>query len=273
MGSNQQRAGQAVDTARRHPAARALVTVGLISFAIVHLVLGWIALQVAWGGGDGEQADQQGALQQLASTPIGTPLLWVLGIGLLALALWQLGQAIGGHTHVTDSTKRLRKRASSGARTVIYAALGAAALQFALGAGSSGGSNQKEEGMTATLLAAPLGRILVIVVALVVIGVGIGIAIRGIRKKFTEDLTGGVPSSVVRLGQVGYVAKGAATAVIGGLFGWAALAYDPEKAGGLDDALRTVASAPVGPYLLTLMALGFAAFGIYCFFWSRHARV
>lgn len=273
MGSTQERAGQAVDSVRQHPAARALVTVGLIAFGIVHLVVGWIAVQVAWGGSGGEQADQQGALQQLASTPIGTPLLWVLGIGLLALALWQLGQAISGHAHVTESAKRLRKRVTSGFRTVIYAALGVAALQFALGSGSSGGSNQKEEGMTATLLAAPLGRILVIVVGLAVIGVGVAIAVRGFRKKFTQDLTGGVPPAVIRLGQVGYVAKGAATAVIGGLFGWAALTYDAEKAGGLDDALKTVASAPVGPYLLTLMALGFVAFGIYCFFWSRRARV
>lgn len=273
MGNTQRRAEQAMDTAREHPAARALVTVGLIAFGIVHLVLGWITLQVAWGGAGGEQADQQGALQQLASTPIGTPLLWVLGIGLLALALWQLGQAISEYTHITDSGKRLRKRVSSGGRTVIYAALGVAALQFALGSGSSGSSNQKKEGMTASLLAAPLGRILVIVVGLVVIGVGVGIAIRGITKKFTEDLTGGVPPSVIRLGQVGYVAKGAAIAVVGGLFGWAALSYDPSKAGGMDNALKTIASAPLGPYLLTLMALGFAAFGVYCFFWSRRARV
>ena len=51
------------------------------------------------------------------------------------------------------------------------------------------------------------------------------------------------------------------------------ITYDPEKAGGLDDALRTVNRAPFGAGLLTLMALGLACFGIYRFAWARHPKV
>jgi len=74
-----------------------------------------------------------------------------------------------------------------------------------------------------------------------------------------------VGRGVVRLGQIGYLVKGVAFAIVGGLFGWAAITYDPEKAGGLDDALRTVDGAPFAAGLLTLMALGLACFGVYCF--------
>lgn len=78
---------------------------------------------------------------------------------------------------------------------------------------------------------------------------------------------------VVRLGQIGYIVKGAAFAIVGGLFGWAGITYDPEKAGGLDDALRTVNRAPFGAGLLTLMAFGLACFGICLFAWARHPKV
>ena len=74
---------------------------------------------------------------------------------------------------------------------------------------------------------------------------------------------------IERLGQVGYPAKGVALAVVGGLIGWAAISFDPEKASGLDGALRTLLDAPFGKALLTLVALGIAAFGVYVFFRAR----
>jgi hypothetical protein len=51
--------------------------------------------------------------------------------------------------------------------------------------------------------------------------------------------------------------------LVGGLLGWAAITYDPSKASGLDGALHTVLAAPGGRVLLTLVALGIAAFGAF----------
>ena len=75
---------------------------------------------------------------------------------------------------------------------------------------------------------------------------------------------------VTRLGQVGYPGKGIALGVVGGLFVWAALTFDPEKASGLDGALRTILDAPFGQFLLTLVALGIAAFGAYLLVRARY---
>lgn len=269
MNSAKSTAGSTARSVQQHPAMRALITIGLISYGVVHLLVGWIALQVAWGGDD-QQADQQGALRELAQTPVGTPLLWVLAVGLFALVLWQLTQAGWGYGH-TDGGQRLAKRLASAGKAVVYAGLGVAALQVALGSGSSSGDS-KQEGMTARLMSAPAGRVLVVAVGLAIIAVGVFTIVKGVRKKFTEDLGQAVSEKVLRLGQVGYVAKGTVIGVVGGLFVWSALSYDPAKAGGLDDALRTVAGAPVGPYLLTVIALGLVCFGIYCFFWARNPR-
>ncbi len=73
-------------------------------------------------------------------------------------------------------------------------------------------------------------------------------------------------------GRAGYIAKGIALGIVGVLFGWAAISYDPEKAGGLDMALRTLREQPGGPMLLTAVALGIACCGVYCFVWSRNAK-
>ena len=76
-----------------------------------------------------------------------------------------------------------------------------------------------------------------------------------------------------RLGVAGYSAKGVAYAIAGILFVVAAVNYDPEKARGLDAALNTLRDQPYGPILLTLVALGIAAFGVFCFVQSKYRKV
>ena len=150
-------------------------------------------------------------------------------------------------------------------------------MKVAGGSGSGGSGDSQEEGLTADLLGAPAGRTLVAVLAIAVIAVGVRQVHRGVTDSFTHDLeapatSGDSGSAVIVLGRVGYVAKGVAIGVVGILFGWAALAYDPEKAGGLDDALRTVRDQPFGPYLLSAVALGLAGFGLFCFAWAKNPR-
>lgn len=251
---------------------RVLVTVGLITYGIVHILVGWIAAQVAWGGGGGSQeASQQGALAELARNPIGVAVLWLTVVGLFAMTAWQAAEAAWGHRDRPAGSKRIRKRLGSAGRAITYAAIAIAAIAALQGSSQSG--DQKQEGWTARLLALPFGRVLVGAVGVVVIVLAVRQVIKGVKEKFTEDFSGGLTSGVRRLGQVGYISKGVAMAVVGGLFGWAAITYDPSKAGGLDDALRTINSAPLGSILLTVVALGLACFGIFCFFWARHPKI
>lgn len=251
---------------------RILITVGLVAYGLVHLLVGWLALQIAFGAGSSGEADQQGALATLAGQPFGAVLLWVTAVGLFALVVWQGLEAAIGHRNVDDDKKRMARRVGSASRAVVYAGLGWAAVKTVTGVGSSGG-DQKQEGLTAQLLGMGFGRFLVGAVGIAVLVVAGRQIWKGAQKKFTRDLAGGAAHWVVRLGQVGYIAKGAALAVVGGLFVWAAVTYDPAKAGGMDDALRTVHDAPFGAVLLAVLALGVIAFGVYCFVWARHPRV
>ena len=85
-----------------------------------------------------------------------------------------------------------------------------------------------------------------------------------------QGRTGRVGRAYVLLGVVGYVSRGIAIGLVGALFIYAALTHDPQKSGGLDQALQEVLAQPFGAPALVLMALGLACFGLFCFAWARH---
>jgi hypothetical protein len=115
----------------------------------------------------------------------------------------------------------------------------------------------------------------VALVGLVVVGVGVYLVHKGVSKRFLEevDLGQAPPQTrrlVTRLGQAGFPAKGVALGVVGALLVYAAVTFDPARATGLDGALRTILGAPFGKVLLTLVAIGIAAFGAYCLVRARY---
>jgi hypothetical protein len=253
-----------------------LARVGLIAYGVVHLLVAWLALQLAWGGGGGGSADQSGAMATLASKPFGKPLLWVLVIGLIALAVWQLAEVLRHRAGLQGSGDAKKKAAGkivkSIAKAVVYAFLAVTALRFATGGGTSSSSQQQQA--VAGVFGWPGGRFLVGAAALVLIGVGVYHVRKGLTKHFLKEIdttqaTAPQRRMIERLGQVGYPAKGVALALVGGLLGWAAITFDPAKASGLDGAMRTLLDAPFGKALLTLVALGIAAFGVYVLFRAR----
>jgi len=244
--------------------------VGLVAYGAMHLLFAFIALQLSWTD---QSTSSSGAISDLAQDPLGQAVLWVAGAGLVLLAVWQATEAAAGYTYQEGST-RTRKRVQSAGRTVIYLALAWLAISNAAGL-SGGGSN--EDGLTAQLMSLPGGQWLVAGLGIAIIAVAARKVVKGVKQKFTEDLEPGATAgdsgrTLLRLGQVGYIAKGAALAVVGALFVWAAITYDPSKAGGLDAALRTLLEQPYGKYLLSAVGLGLAAFGAYCFGWAKHPR-
>ncbi len=264
----------AARSARHSTALQLLARAGYVASGVLHLLIGVLAVQLAFGSSSGS-ADQSGAFRQLAQAPGGAAILWVVTIGFAALALWQLLEALLG-VPGTDSAKEVGARLKAAAKAVLYGVLAWTAAQFAVGGGSGGGGNQQES-LTADVMKSTAGQWLVGAVGLVIVGVGVFHVVKGWRKKFLEDLqgTGGgaVGTAVVRLGQVGYVAKGLALAVLGGLFVAAAVTHDADKAGGLDDALHTIREQPFGTVLLVVTGVGIAAYGVYSFARARYARL
>lgn len=247
-----------------HPALENAARLGYATSGVVHLLIGWLALQVAFGGGSGS-ADQSGALQKLADNGLGRVVLWLAVIGFLGLAIWQLTEVIVGRGEVSDRVK-------AGAKAVVYLVLAFSAFTYAKGSSGSSSSQQSVD-FTAKLMSAPAGRFLVGAVGLAVIGVGGYHVYKGWKKKFLQDLEEHPGQWAVRAGQFGYIAKGVALALVGVLFVLAAVHTQADEATGLDGALRTLGSAPFGVVLLTIVALGFVSYAVYSFARARYAKV
>ncbi len=246
------------------------VRVGLISYGVQHLMIAWLAFNLAFGDRSGK-ASASGALHQLAQSTPGKVSMFVVAAGFAALILWQGIEAAIGHRD-EDGGKRVYKRVVSAAKVVIYGSLGYTAVKIAVGAGSGGKST---DSWTATLLKAPGGQVLVAVVGLTIIGIGIALAYRGWKEKFRSKLdsegeSGKDGSAYILFGKAGYLSKAAAFAVIGWLFVYAAVTHDADKSAGMDQALKQVLQEPYGVVLIAAMAAGFACYGLFCFAWARH---
>ena len=264
------RARDAPDSA----AVLGLARVGLAAYGVVHLLIAWLALQLAWGI-RGRDADQNGALGAVADTTWGPLVLLVLATGLGALALWQVGELRwlwrdagpdGGRRAALVGT------VESVGKAVVYLVLAALAVRFATASTSPADTG---EATTAGVFALPGGRLAVGVVAVVVAGIGVRQWVTGLRADFLEEVdTDGasrVRRAVVRgLGRVGFPAKGTALVVVGALFATAAWTFDPARATGLDGALRAILAAPFGRVLLSVVSLGIGAFGLFSLVRARY---
>lgn len=263
----------AADTAERvnrSPWLDHAIRAGLIAYGVVHLLVAWLAIQLAFGEKE-DSASNSGALHYLAQQPMGGILVWLIAVGMLLLVVWRLLEFAFGYPEESDEKKRWRKRATSLGKAVIYGALGWSAVKTATGDTSKGGT----DGTTAKIMQLPGGQLIVGVIGLAIIGYGISLIIRGWTEKFREHLdaqgqSGQDGSVYVLLGKAGYIAKGVAISVIGGLFGYAAITHEAKESGGLDQALQTVLEQPFGPVLLTAIGLGIAAYGLFCFARARH---
>lgn len=249
---------------------RTIARIGYVVLGIVHIVIGALAISITTGGG--QNADQGGAMEQIRNAPLGAVLLWVIALGLAALAVWQVAEAIAERD--PDTKKKWGRRVKFIGTAVAYLAIAITALVYALGGRSD--SSQSTQSFSAKLLATPGGVALLVLVGLIVLAVGVAFVIRGFTRAFEKNLylpAGTARKGIVAFGVVGYVAKGIAVAVTGVLFVVAAITHDPQTAGGLDSALHTLAELPFGALILWVVGGGLVIYGLFCFARARYARM
>ena len=262
-----------VRDAMNYAPVRALSRVGLAAYGGVHLLVAELALQVALSGGNA--ADKSGALKTLAGCSAGRVLLWMIAGGFASVVLWQLGEAIYKHCHVSSVCRRLWRRAFNIGEAAMFGLFAFSAGSIA--AGGSAISDADQRSATATILALPGGQFLVGVIGTGIIAAAVGLVCHGLTKAFLRDmdLSSADPwltQLVIRLGQIGWTALGVAYGTAGVLVVLAARQSDPRQATGLDRALKALSAEPYGVAELLFVAAGLACFGVYCLFEARYRQ-
>jgi Domain of Unknown Function (DUF1206) len=275
MSSTSGAAGRAVRQVSSSNWPERLARLGLAARGVLYLVIGILTLQVAFSGRD-QQTDQQGALQTVAAQPFGRFLLWVVTVGLIGYVLWRLAAALLG-TRADPTAADAKGRGKALIEGVLYGAVAVTAFRMAMGSGSGGG-DQNSQTITARILELAAGQLIVGAAGVAIIAGGAYLAWEGWRTDFTEQLqlgrlSPGARKAVIELGRAGHLARGFVFILIGLFVVIAAINYDPSRVQGLDGALGTLAAQPYGRWLLVLVALGLAAFGVYGLVESRFRRI
>ncbi|MEU8651882.1 DUF1206 domain-containing protein [Streptomyces sp. NPDC048737] len=265
------------ERAARGSVTRGAARAGLAARGVIYLLVGALALQIAFGEDKKQQADRQGALAEIAEHSFGSVLLWALGIGLVGMALWRLSEAVFGSAG--PDGRKTKKRLLAFVRCVFYSFVAYSVLAFAAGSGSGGGSSDEQSrDVTARVLELPGGRWIVGAVGAGIIVGGIWIGVRAVLRKYHKHLRLGQMSARTRrlvdvTGVGGGAARGLVFAAAGAFAVRAAVDYEPDKAKGLDDTLRSFADTPAGPWLLACVAAGLVLFGLFSFAMARWRKV
>lgn len=249
------------------PYIQYLARFGYAARGVVYLVVGIVALRTILSGGGPE--DSSGALRTVLRQPFGQVLLAILAAGLVGWVLWRLFQALADPEARGTDAKGLATRAGYLISAAIHAGLTVEAVRLLLGASSgSGGGDRSAEHWTATALAQPFGRWLIVGVGLAIVLFGLFELYRAFRADFTRwlDLSRLGPVArrrVVLVGRLGMAARGVVFGLVGGFLLDAARRLDPQQAGGTEEALRTLQDAPYGPWLLGAVGAGLACYGLF----------
>lgn len=250
---------------------------GYAARGVVYVTLGIIALQAAFGSGQAQGSG--GALREIATQPAGKLLLVLIAVGLLGYAAWRLIESARGAEGEGSDAKGIALRLFHAFSGLVYASLALQAIRLLQGTSSGdGGGEARTDDWTARLMALPWGRALVAAA-----GIGVLVyALHQLRRAFTGDVTQHLDlheldadnrTYVTRVGRMGIGARGVVFLITGSFLVLAALRANPSEATGLSGSLSALESAPWGPWLMGLVAVGLLSFGLFQFVHARYRQL
>ncbi|GAB3551516.1 DUF1206 domain-containing protein [Arthrobacter tumbae] len=270
--SRAREAADVAEDASDHAVLDAVARFGFAVLAVVHILIGIIALQIAFGGSG--EAEPTGALEQLAGGTSGPWIMWACAIGCLGLAAWQLSEATLRARHLPTG-EQVSKTISSGSLSIIYGSMAFTFARFAFGGEVD--SSESTRDFTAAMIGSGFGIFVILAVGGTVLGIGVHFVFKGLLRKFRpelrhfEDTHRGALIEV--LGVIGHVAKGIALILVGILFIAAVVTHDAARSTGLDGSLKALTDHPFGDAMLISIAVGLICYGIFALVRAKFGRM
>jgi len=161
---------------------------------------------------------------------------------------------------------------------VIYTTFAISAIALARHSQTDPNGNKKVTDISASMMTHSFGRLLIGLVGVIVIAVGLYRLSKGVKIDVADelDLSGMSPARVTwtkRLGAIGEIGRGIGIALVGFFLLRSAMTYNANEATGLDGALRRLATSGLGVFVVIVVGIGFAAYGIFCLATFTHRRL
>lgn len=260
---------EAADSKVVHTTARA----GYIATGLIHFLIGLIALRLAAGADEGN-ANQSGALAQVAATPAGYVLLWSSFVSCSVLAAFWASQVFIGWKFL-HGAKKGKMRLKSAGQSALFGAAAGTFGSFAIGQPTD--SRQNALSFSADMMATPLGTLTLYAVGAGLVVAGCVYGFLGVTRRYEKALRGKPDGATGKaftvLGVFGYLAKGLALLAVGLLVIVASAKQDPSQSGGLDAALKAFLEQPFGSWVLAAVGIGLMGYGVFSLFRARYQRL
>jgi hypothetical protein len=259
---------------KRDPWIHAWARLGFAVGGIVYIVIGMLAIQVARADYS-QSPGPEGAMERIGAQPFGHILLAVVTIGLFGYAAWCFVQAVFDTDQDGKDLRGVALRIGEFFSGIAYLSL--ATLAFHRMQNKPTTQNAAAH-FTARLMVYTGGRWIVAFAGVVLAAVGIGLVVYAVQERFRKylRLDGASISGrdwIIQFGKWGYSAQGVVFCIIGTFLVSAAVHTDAHKARGLDEALQWLAQQSYGPWLLGIVAVGLAAYGIFMLVQARYRQL
>ena len=237
------------------------------------MIIAVLALELAFGD-SGRLTDPRGAFVVLAQGGWTRVLLVLLAVGFGCYSIWRLAQAIFDRGGMGNSPGGLGRRAIQFGQSVLYAFLTVAAVRILLGARGGNSSKRAAAGILGwpggVAIVAALGAAVAIVAA---VNVYWGLSRRFMESLDQRALEPGARRLLELVGTIGFVALGFVLGVAAWFMLKAAIDYNAGNVVSLGGAMSKLAQATYGTWLLTAVAVGLLAYGLFGLLQARYHRV
>lgn len=241
---------------------------GHLAKGIIYLIIGGLAIATVIGA-SGSIEGGRGVIKWINEQTFGRILLGLIAVGLFSYTAWRWLKVFLGKGGDEDDKKDTVYRVAWFFSGLSYLGLGILAARSAINGGTSGsqGGGKRQEIIT-WLMQQSWGPTVVIILGVIIAGVAIFQLIKGIQKKFLDNIDLSSAShkereTIEKLGIVGHVARAVVFGIMAYFLILAGATVDPQKFKGTEGALEWLNQNTYGTILLALAAAGLIAYAIF----------
>jgi Domain of Unknown Function (DUF1206) len=241
----------------------ALARIGFMSRALVYFATGFLALISVLGYSKKKETDLHYSLQVLASIPFGKVLIVLIGLGLLAYALWKFFQAFLDADHLGKKLSSLFLRFTYFINGLIHVSLAYFCYRTFLHLRVQD-QDDRARAWIEWLMEMPWGKYLVGIVGLSFIGFALTEIIRAILKKYEHGFELNSSHFMIHfIARFGIISRAIIFLILGFLILKSAWHFKAAYAGGFGHSWYYLLSQDSGISLSFVIAFGLMAYGIY----------
>lgn len=249
---------------------------GYAAKGVLYGGIGVLALLRALDFRSGKTVGSKGVLVEIASQPFGQMMLAILAISLMGYVLWRFIQAFVDPEHSGHDAKDIARRVGYAVSGLVYASIAFSAVSILISSSSEGGKTA--QGWALTVMQQPFGRWVVGAGGLLAIGLGCYYFYRAIKAEFRKhmklyEMSDTAKTWATLVGRVGNTARGIVYVVIGSFAIRAARSFDPSKIKTTEGALAVFDNNPADEWILSVLGIGFIAYGIHMGFQAVYRRI